>query len=109
MSKIISIVGLGLIVAAGALTVASTNYETQLNANKELCKTYITNAKEALKSGDKDKANEFVSKAFKVDPQNRALFEVLKEINGDSDKGNSTSEKESKPAAKKTISIDLGC
>jgi len=107
MSKIISIVGLGLIVAAGALTVASTNYETQVKANKELCKTYITNAKEALKSGDKDKAQSFADKAFKVDPENKALFEVLKEINGATKDTSSNSE--NKPAPKKKISIDLGC
>lgn len=104
MSKIVSVVGLSLIVAAGALAVVSTNYETQVNANKKLCTTYIANAKDALKSGDKDKANSFLDKAFKVDPKNKALFEVAKEINGATAPAGGD-----KPAPKKKISIDLGC
>jgi Tfp pilus assembly protein PilF len=107
MSKIVSIVGLGLIVAAGALTVASTNYETQQKANKELCKTYITNAKEALKSGDKDKANNFAKKAFKVDSQNNAIFELLKEINGANKE--TSSQNSEKPKPKRRAMPDLGC
>jgi len=106
MSKIVSAVGLGLIVAAGALAAISTNYETQVEANKKLCATYITNAKDALKSGDKDKANSFLDKAFKLDPKNKTLFEVAKEINGATVAQPATGEK---PKAKKKISIDLGC
>jgi Tfp pilus assembly protein PilF len=107
MSKIVSIVGLGLIVAAGALTALSINYEKQVEAKKVICQKYIANAKEALKSGDKEKALTFIDKAFKVDPQNKALFEVLKEINGATASSKATEEK--KPAPKKKISIDLGC
>ena len=82
MGKITSIVGLVLIVAAGILASVSTNYEDQIKANKELCTKYISNAKDALKSGDKKAAKKFAKKAFKLDPDNKELYTLLQEING---------------------------
>jgi Tfp pilus assembly protein PilF len=105
MGKITSIVGLVLIVAAGVLAAVSTNYQDQIKAKQKICSQYINSAKEALKKGDKDKASEFANKAFKVDPNNKALYELLKEIHGASEAKTASK----KPAPKKTISIDLGC
>ena len=82
MGKITSIVGLVLIVAAGVLASVSVSYEDQIKANKELCAKYVKSAKEALSKGDKKAAAKFAKKAFKVDPDNKALYALLQEING---------------------------
>ena len=119
MGKITSIVGLVLIVAAGLLASFSTNYETQIKANKELCAKYIKSAKDALNSGDKKSALKFVKKAFKVDANNKELYALLQDINGvkapaqkasPDTKAEQNSQKGAKPEAEEEEEEDgLGC
>jgi len=99
MGKITSIVGLVLIVAAGILAAVSTNYETQLKANKVLSEKYIKNAKEALTKGDKKAATKFLKMAFKADPDNKQVFKLLQEISGATTATKATTKTEDKKAA----------
>jgi Tfp pilus assembly protein PilF len=122
MGKITSVVGLVLIVAAGLLASFSTNYETQIEANKKLCAKYLKSAKDALSSGDKKSASKFAKKAFKLDPDNKELYALLQEINGASNQksvaqpqeakkeGNTKAKEPAKPEASEEEEEDgLGC
>ena len=80
MNKIVSAVGLMLIVAAGVLVALSTSHEDILKANQELCAKYTKNAKEALKSGDIKKAKKFAKMAIKVDPDNKLAYKTYEEV-----------------------------
>ncbi len=80
MGRVISIVGLILIISAGVLTAVSVTYEEQLNAKREIVSKYLKNAEEALKSGDKKEAIKFVKKAIKVDPDSKEPFKFLDKI-----------------------------
>jgi len=106
MGKIISIVGLILIVSAGVLASISTSYEAQLKAKEQIAQKYIINAKEALKSGDKQKALKFIKMAIKVYPDNKEAFKLLEEIYASNNK---TSTSTNKPAASQEEEEELGC
>jgi len=80
MSKIISIVGIVLITAAGILTAVSANKENVLKSKKILCAKYTKNAQEALKTKDFDKAFKFAKLAIKVDPENKSGYKVMAQI-----------------------------
>jgi Tfp pilus assembly protein PilF len=80
MGKIISIVGLALIVAAGLLASVATTQEDIIKANKELCAKYTANAESALKNKDFAKALKFAKQAIKVDPDNKSGYKMLEKI-----------------------------
>ncbi len=80
MNKVISIVGLVLIAAAGVLAAISTSHEDILKSKKELCAKYTKNAQAALANNDIEKAFKFAKLAIKADPENRAGYKVLAQI-----------------------------
>jgi len=88
MSKIISIVGIALIAAAGVLTALSTSKEDLLKANKTLCAKYTKDAETALQSKDFSKALKFAKLAIKVDPDNKSGYKILAKITDAKCQGN---------------------
>ena len=80
MSKIVSGVGIVLIVAAGALTAVSASKEDVIKSKKRLCAKYTKDAEAALAQKDFDKATKFAKLAIKVDPENRSGYAVLTKI-----------------------------
>ena len=80
MSKIISGVGIVLIIAAGALTAVSASKEDVIKSKKRLCAKYTKDAEAALAKKDFDKATKFAKLAIKVDPENRSGYAVLTKI-----------------------------
>jgi len=80
MNKIISIVGIVLITAAGVLTALSASKEDVIKSKKILCEKYTKNAEVALQQKDFDKAFKFAKLAIKVDPENKLGYKVLEKI-----------------------------
>ena len=80
MSKIISIVGIVLIVAAGILASVSTKQEDILKAKKALCAKYVKNADDALAKGDFKAAQKFAKLAIKADPENSSGYKIVTKI-----------------------------
>ena len=80
MNKIISVVGIVLIVAAGLVASLSASKEDILKSKKIICEKYVKNAQQALKSGDFKSALKFAKLAIKADPENKAGFKVLTQI-----------------------------
>ncbi len=80
MSKIISVVGLALIVAAGTLTAVSMSKEDVIKSQKALCAKYTKDAEAALSQKDFDKALKFAKLAIKADPENKSGYKVLMKI-----------------------------
>ena len=116
MSKIISIVGLVLIVAAGLLASVSTSKEDILKSKKALCAKYTASAEEALKNKEFDKAIKFAKEAIQVDPSNKSGYKVLEKIYTAQCSGtvpaatnNTNNSKAAKPAPKKDEEEELGC
>jgi len=81
MSKIISVVGIVLITAAGVLTAVSASKEDIIKSKKALCAKYTKDADVALASKDFKKAIKLAKLAIKVDPDNKAGFKILDKIN----------------------------
>jgi len=98
MSKIVSLVGIVLITAAGVLTALSANKEDVLKAKKELCAKYTKNAELALQSKDFDKAFKFAKLAIKVDPENKSGYKVLAKITDAKCQGNAPASTNTAPA-----------
>jgi|AAUQ01.1.fsa_nt_gi Tfp pilus assembly protein PilF len=119
MGRVISIVGLILIISAGVLTAVSVTYEEQLNAKREIVSKYLKNAEEALKSGDKKEAIKFVKKAIKVDPDSKEPFKFLDKIyqttavstaqKAESTTATPVKSEPQKPQASEEEEEDLGC
>jgi Tfp pilus assembly protein PilF len=126
MGRVISIIGLLLIVGAGVLASVSTTYEEQLQAKKEIVAKYVKSAKEAIDSGDKKEAIKFIKKAIKVDPDSKEPFKLLEKIytssaqptatqsNQNTQKTEATKAEvkptqEEKPTAGEEEEEDLGC
>ena len=113
MGKIISIVGLVLIISAGVLASVSVGYEEQLKAKEEISMKYVNSAKEALESGDKKKALKFIKMALKAYPDNKEVYKLLEEIYAANSKAFVPSKKEAtqqqKPAAAEEEEEELGC
>lgn len=80
MSKIVSIVGIVLIVAAGVLAAVSTKQEDVIKAKKTLCAKYIANAEDALTAKDFSKAKKFATLAIKADPENSSAYALVTKI-----------------------------
>jgi len=80
MSKIISIVGIVLIIAAGVLAAVSSTKEDVIKSKKELCTKYTKDAEAALAQKDFEKAMKFAKLAIKVDPENKSAYKVLTKI-----------------------------
>lgn len=80
MSKITSIVGMLLIIAAGALAAFSSTKEDVIKSKKEISTKYLKDAEAALAQKDVNKAFKFVKLALKADPDNKAVFKVLQKI-----------------------------
>jgi len=80
MNKIISVVGIVLIVAAGLVASLSASKEDILKSKKIICEKYVKNAQQALKSGDFKSALKFAKLAIKADPENKAGFKILAQI-----------------------------
>ncbi|NPA27818.1 MAG: hypothetical protein GXN91_02035 [Epsilonproteobacteria bacterium] len=80
MGRVISIVGLILIISAGVLAAVSVDYETQLKKQQEISFKYIKNAKEALEKGDKQQAIKFIKMAIKSYPDNKEAYKLLEQI-----------------------------
>ena len=80
MSKITSIVGMLLIIAAGVLAAVSSTKEDVIKSKKEISSKYLKNAEAALAQKDINKAFKFVKLALKADPDNKAVFKVLQKI-----------------------------
>lgn len=80
MSKIISIVGIVLIVAAGLLAAVSTKQEGVLKAKKTLCAKYTKSAEDALAKSDYQGAQKFAKLAIKADPENHSGYTMVAKI-----------------------------
>ncbi len=106
MSKIVSTVGIVLIVAAGVLTAVSASKEDVIKSKKELCAKYTKNAEAALAQKDFDKATKFAKLAIKADPENKSGYKVLTKIadakcSGNVPAANSAANTKQAPAASK--------
>ena len=108
MSKIISVVGIVLIVAAGALTAVSASKEDVIKSKKALCAKYTKNAEAALAQKDFDKATKFAT-------ENKSGYKVLTKIadaqcSGNVPATNSTgAATKAKPKAAAAQEEELGC
>ena len=115
MSKIVSVVGIVLIIAAGALTAVSASKEDLLKSKKELCAKYTKNAEAALAQKDFEKATKFAKLAIKVDPENKIGYATLTKIaeakcSGNAPAANSaTTATKAKPKAAAAQEEELGC
>ena len=101
MNKIISIVGIVLIIAAGALAAISSSHEDLLNSKKELCAKYTKDAKAALDQKDFTKAMKFAKLAIKADPENKSGYAILSQITEAQCSGKVPSNTATKPATNK--------
>ncbi len=114
MNKIISIVGIVLIVAAGVLAAVSSTKEDVLKSKKELCAKYTKDAEAALAQKDFTKAMKFAKLAIKVDPENKSGYKVLTKI-ADAQCSGKVPTNTAAPAGKKPAKSDaeeeeeLGC
>ena len=115
MSKIISVVGIVLVVAAGALTAVSASKEDVIKSKKSLCAKYTKDAEAALASKDFAKATKFAKLAIKVDPENKSGYAALSKIADAQCTGNAPTTNGNTPAkapAKKPAPAadeDMGC
>ena len=117
MSKIISVVGIALIIAAGALTAVSASKEDVIKSKKTLCAKYTKDAEAALAQKDFDKATKFAKLAIKVDPENKSGYKVLTKIaeaqcSGNvpaANAGSTGTATKAKPKAAAAEEEELGC
>jgi len=98
MSKIVSVVGIVLITAAGVLTALSANKEDVLKSKKILCEKYTKDAELALQSKDFNKALKFAKLAIKVDPENKSGYKILAKITDAKCQGNAPATTTTAPA-----------
>ncbi len=113
MNKIISIVGIVLIVAAGVLAAVSSTKEDVLKSKKELCAKYTKDAEAALAQKDFTRAMKFAKLAIKVDPENKSGYQVLTKIADAQCSGKVPTNTTAAPAGKKPVKPaaeeEMGC
>ena len=116
-TNIVAPVG-GLIILAGGLALAfytATTAPVLKETKAKIIKKYISQAEDALKSGNKSEAMKFVKRALAVDAKNKEAIEEFKKIvlldcKATSTQSNNTST-QTKPEAKPEAEADdeMGC